>query len=408
MGLALLLVLSASFPLGVTEEGPDGDDDGADGHGNSTGNRSGSSGRGHSDGARPSDDDNDNDEDEQGDRRHDGESGPRRPGRIEETDGSFHGRYVDFAIDLANCTITDYRLYNITFFDSIVLEGDCESDARSGPDHGHEVRLRSDEGEVRLHDAPNGLIRFAAKGGPVVFDWADGLVANDTSHGLELATGSNLTGQLRVDLDDAPNITKGSGTITATNASGSFWAHPLRGGSPERVEIRDAIKKGKVAGEIDVLLSGSEVSAEVLQYEDVIIKVSKKGDSAFRVVVDANLTEGRVFVMNVGPGLFEQGKIGVRYYDQDADGVLQEVAINESDSLDDALSIDEGEGPEYWVVLDQTGKHVLVGVPTFSVHAFEVMGVGLTVLPSIVVGTLLGVGLVAAAAVGIMPRRRLS
>ena len=408
IGLALLFVLSAAFPLGVSDEG-EGDDDSTEDSGR--GNRSGADrgNRDRSDEPTPTHDrdDEDDEKDERDDRRHDGESGPRRPGRIEESAGIFQGRYVEFAIDRENCTITDYKLYNITFFDSIMLEGECEADDKSGKEHGHQVSLKSDEGTLRLHDAPNGLIRFSAKDGPVVFDWADGLVANETAKGLELSTGSNLTGQLRVDHDDEPNMTVGSGTLTARNASGSFWAHPLKGGSPERVEIRDAIKKGKIAGEIDVLLSNSTVSTEVLQYEDVLIKVSKQSDGAFRILVDANLTEGRVFVVNVGPGLFEKGKIGVRYFDQDADGVLEETGIVEADGLDDVLSIESGEGPEYWVVHDQAGKHVLVAVPSFSVHAFEVMGLGITVVPSIVVGTLFGVGLVAAATVGILPRRRL-
>ena len=399
VALAGLLLASFLMPIGLGDEGRDDDGDNP-----GSGHRSDGGGRDNSDDQAA--DDEDEEKDRQGRRNH-GESEPRQPGRIEEAAGAFDGRYVDFRFNTTSCTVSDYRLYNVTFFDSITLGGTCESAPKAGGQHGHEVRVASDSAELRLHDAPNGLIRFKAEGATVDFDWADALTAAQNSKGVELATGANLTGQLRVDVDDTPNITIGSGSLQAMNASGGFWAHPLSGGSPERIEIRDAIKKGHVAGEIDVLLADGAISTEVLQYEDVLIKVGKKNASGFRVLVDGNLTEGRVFVVNVGPGLFEQEKIGVRYYDEDADGLLEETSIAMADNLADAISIEPGEGPEYWVTHDQTGKHVVVTVPSFSVHAFEVMGLSATVVPSILAGAALGIGLVAAAGVGIVPRRHL-
>lgn len=343
----------------------------------------------------------------EGARSDDGEKGPRKPGRIVVTNGSYNGRYVDFSLDRETCTITDYRVYNQTFFDEIRLPAPCDDPKRGGHLHGAEVDLRTADAKLKIHDAPNGLLRFEAEDGSVIhIDLGEGLVSNKTHKGVELKVG-NLTGLLRTDSDEEESaIDFSNATAGDVSGKGSFWVHPLKGNSPERRDIRDAVKKGKVAGEIDVLVDNGTVSTQVLQYEDVIIKAGKKDNSTFRFLVDANLTEGRTFVVNLGPGVFKHDRIGIRYFDLDNTSVETEVAITEADDLQDILSIEAGEGPEYWIVKDQGGVHVLVAVPHFSVHAFEVMSLDPAIAPIIVGGVVAALVVVAVAAVGVLRPRR--
>lgn len=343
----------------------------------------------------------------EGARSDDGEKGPRKPGRIVVTNGSYDGRYVDFSLDRANCTLTNYRVYNQTFFDVIRLPAPCDDAKHGGAVRGAEVEIKSAHVKLKIHDAPNGLLRFEAEDGETMFiDLGDGLISNLTKKGVELKVG-NLSGLLRIDADDNEStVDFSNATAGDVSGDGRFWVHPLKGDSPERQEIRDAVKKGKVAGEIDVLVDNGTVSTQVLQYEDVIIKAGKKDNSTYRFLVDANLTEGRTFVVNLGPGVFKHDRIGIRYFDLDNTSAESEVAITEAADLQDILAIEAGEGPEYWIVKDQGGVHVLVAVPHFSVHVFEVMSLNAALAPIIVGGVVAALVVVAVAAVGVFRPRR--
>lgn len=337
-----------------------------------------------------------------GGRSDDHREGPRRPGRLVEHNGSYDGRYVDFEYSPVACQITDYRVYNITFFESIQLPGPCEDNVANFRSHGSSAEFESEGGELRVHDAPNGLLVFHADdNGVFSFQFAAGLTPTQTNRSIEASTG-NLTSQLRP---------LGNGTVTLNGSSasigdGSFWVHPLRGASPERQAIFDGVKHRKVAGEVDILIENGTVSSEVLTYDDVVVRVSKRSESTYRFLVDANLTEGRTFIVNFAPGAFRAERIGVQYFDLDNTSAATQVAIAEADSLADVLQISAEEGPEYWIVHDAAGTHVLVAVPSFSVHVFELSALSAQVVPIIVYGVLLGVAFVALGVAGLMPRRR--
>ncbi len=339
------------------------------------------------------------DDDEGGDDEDDGEDGPRRAGRIAETDGQFTGRYIEFSFDDATCTVRDLRVHDVTIFDQIQLPGDC-SDARHG-EYGASIRLRSDGAGVSIHDAPNGLIRLEADEGNLTLSWPSDINAALRSNHLELLSG-NLTGTVRLH-DDKP-LDVHADTVTVRDAKGSFWIHPIEGGSPERTEIRQHIRSGTIAGEIDVLLEDGTVTSEILTYDAVEIRTAKRGDGQFRFIVDANLTEGRVFVVNLGPGVFSDANIGVRYWDVE-NGSDFETRIDLAESLDDVLTMSAGEDPEYWFVDDAAGRHVLVAVPHFSVHIFDILTFTTLAKPSIALGIFLGLAFVALGAVGVVPRR---
>ena len=341
----------------------------------------------------------DSEGDDDAGRSDDGERGPRRAGRIAETDGRFSGRYVQFGFDEATCTVHDLRVYDLTVFDEVRLAGECDP-ARPGS-QGASVRLRSSLARIDIHDAPNGLVRIDAGEGDTTLSWPAAITAAILSDHLELLAG-NVSGTFRLH-DDQPLDVQGD-TLTVRDTEGSFWIHPIQGGSPERAEIRQHIRNGIIAGEIDVLLEDGTVTNEILTYDAVDIRAAKRSDGHFRFIVDANLTEGRVFVVNLGPGVFSSETIGVRYWDVE-NGSDLETRIDVADTLEDVLTIAAGEGAEYWVVDDVAGRHVLVAVPHFSVHIFDVLAFTGVAKPSIAAGVILGVAFVALAAMGMVPRR---
>lgn len=332
-------------------------------------------------------------------RRDDGERGPRRAGRIAQADGQFSGRYVQFQFDDATCTIRDLQVHDLTVFDEIRLAGTCQK-ARHG-DRGASIRLRSDSAGLEIHDAPNGLLRIDAGDANMTLSWPVGITAAILSDHLELLAG-NVSGTLRLHDGQVPDVE--ANTLTVRDAKGSFWIHPIEGGSPERAEIRQHIRSGMIAGEIDVLLEDGAVTSEILTYDAVEIRIANRDPGHFRFIVDANLTEGRVFVVNLGPGVFSAANIGVRYWDVE-NGTDLETPIGQADSLDDVLTMAAGERAEYWVVDDAAGRHVLVAVPHFSVHIFDILTFTTIAKPSIVVGVVLGLAFVALGAVGMKPRR---
>lgn len=353
-------------------------------------------GPGNTPSQRPDPDDDDEEDD-------DDREGPRRPGRLVENNGSYDGRYVAFDYSAASCQIMNYRVYDVSFFQTIQLPGPCEDDEADFRRHGSSAEFESEGGELRVHDAPNGLLVFRSDDddGVFIFQFPSGVAPILINRSVEASVGA-LTGQLRLQGQGTPTLGDGMATL----GDGAFWVHPLRGSSPERQAIFDGVRHHKVAGEVDILIENGTVSSEVLTYEDVVIKVGRRSESLYRFLVDANFTEGRTFIVNFAPGAFRAERIGVQYYDVDETSADTQVAIAQADSLADVLEISGGEGPEYWVVHDAAGTHVLVAVPSFSVHAFEVQALGVQVVPIIAYGVLLGVAFVAVGVVGLMPRRR--
>lgn len=401
------LLLGASASLALADEGDSEDEterseisDEEDDEDDS--NRSGGHGKGR-EGRGPDrgDDDEDHDEGEKDEEAREG--GKRRgPGRFNLSNATFDGRHVDFSWDQTSCDLTEYRVFGVEFFDRIELPAPCKAEM-----HGHQVDFEADEAELRVHDNPNGLLRFEAEdNASMTLRVASGVDVAESNDTWTLKAG-NLTGRIFLtDEDGRLAFDNGSRAFRVEDSKGNFLVHPSQGESREKEKVRDAIKERKVGGQIDVLVHNGSVVHEVLAFDDVIIKVHKKNDSAFRFLVDANLTEGRTFVVNFAPGAFQEGKIGVRFFDVDEDGLANEVPIQEADNLSDVLDIAPGEGPEFRVVRDEEGKHVLVAVPKFSVHMFEVQAVSAQLAPTVVYGVLLGAGFVAASAGLMLARRR--
>ncbi|MBI2077990.1 MAG: hypothetical protein HYT80_06425 [Euryarchaeota archaeon] len=330
----------------------------------------------------------------------------RKPARLSLENGTADGRYVDFLYDAETCTVTDYRVYNTSFFESIHLDGAPCDTGPPGAERGA-FEFASSVARLRIHDAPNGLLRFEA--GPnssIRFVFDPNADANATDGGIAIDAG-NLSARLFLTEEDPGALIEPSGgNANATGVEGNFLVHPASGTSAERRAVLAAIEGGKVGAEIDVLLEEGAARPESLVFDDVGVKVRQKAKETFEFEVAANLTEGRAFVTNLDPALVDSGRIRIDYFDVDVSGRTRSVLIREADSLEDALDATPAEGPEHWAFADADGLHAVVAVPAFSVHMFAVVGLPLQVVPLILYGIVLAGLFFAAGGVGVYLERR--
>jgi hypothetical protein len=175
-----------------------------------------------------------------------------------------------------------------------------------------------------------------------------------------------------------------------------------KAGHPSQGKVDEAIADGRVAARFQVLPGNA---TQALTFDDVTSATQQLPNGSHRFTVDANLTSGRTFVVDFAPGLVQAGQLGVSYYDEEL-GALVQAAISQADDLDDVLSIDPDEGPEYWIVHGMEGVQVLVMVPHFSVHAFEVFSIPPEVVPLLVYGLALGLAVVVVMGFGAVLGRR--
>lgn len=360
------------------------------------GARGGREGRG----ADP-DEDSSRQDDRDGEDREGPSGNKQKPGRFAEKNATLDGRHVDVSANLTSCTLTDYRVLGIAFFASIQLGAPCK--VRSA---GSQLNVEWEEGELRIHDNPNGLLRFEAEdNASVSFQLAEGVDAAEEEPASLRLTAAGLSAGLFLTGGGSMAWDHGS-RVNVTDAKGNFLIRSPEEGSRGVRAVEEAIEKKKVGGQVDVLVENGTVVPEILPLDDVRMKVSKRNDSAFRFLVDANLTEGRTFAVNFAPGVFGEGQVAVRYYDVDELNVSTEAAITTADDIADVLEISQGEGPEFWIVQDAAGTHVLVAIPHFSIHVFEVLGVPAQVVPTILYGLVFGFLFASAGAAGMFMGRR--
>jgi hypothetical protein len=199
------------------------------------------------------------------------------------------------------------------------------------------------------------------------------------------------------------NATFDNGTLILRHGifllRGSAVADSAQAAAEARIE--NAIAQGHVAARVQVLDEG----ADVLDFQGARVEARTTANGSHRFIVDGNFTTGRVFVVDFAPGLLRAQELGVAYYDEVA-GVLVPAAIQRADNLADLLEILPGEGPKWWRVTADEGEQVLVAVPSFSVHAFDVYTLQPSVVPGILWGLVAGMLLVAILGVGAFAGRR--
>lgn len=136
-----------------------------------------------------------------------------------------------------------------------------------------------------------------------------------------------------------------------------------QGHPPENITILNAIKDGRVGGEINVWQDNITYNHEILIYNGIsITKLDvKKGLISFTVSGNES-SNGKTIVINVDSTVFKSNNnIAVEY-----DGETIEMADDINDVLDPN---DDGSHPEYLIVLGSNGAQLLVSIPHFSEHS---------------------------------------
>jgi len=151
----------------------------------------------------------------------------------------------------------------------------------------------------------------------------------------------------------------------------------------ENITILNAIKDGRVGGEINVWQGNITYNHEILIYNGIsITKLDvEKGAISFTVSGNESRT-GKTVVLNVDSAVFNSSKdIAIEY-----DGEIIKMADNINDVLNPN---DDGSNPEYLLTMGANGTQILVSIPHFSEHDIKVYS-----LPEKIVETLGGVAAV--------------
>lgn len=328
-----------------------------------------------------------------------------RLGRFALANGTFVGRFVSFTWDAASLSILDYTVGGCQVFDRIAILGGGEAELEFTK-HGRAIHLEAGDAKLKLHDNPGGVI--AAK------------VDKDSNASLAFTLDGAIAGTLnqsKVSLSGCANWTatlsgrdiRLAGGVASVDRHATFVAHDANPALPaaaeeHRGDVEDAKARRDVGAEVTVV-GGDDDDIDEVELDDALDVEAEHRPDGLRVVVNGTGDEGRTIVVNVAPGLIRGDRVLVRFYDE-ANGTFTEVAITRASSLVDVLDPSDDDGPEFWVTHDEDGTQVLVSIPTWSVHAFEVQGLLTEVPPSVLLGAAGAVAFVAVAGAGLLRRKQ--
>ncbi len=306
-------------------------------------------------------------------------------------------KHIDFSLDRAGRELVNYTVGDTLVFASIAY-GDAAEEFKFRHD-GARIRFQSDDARLEIHDSATGEFWFRSDDNGLTLMLPPGVTATPTTNGhlLDYGTrGGRIAGNYSID----------GQTITAHDSFRFF--SPVKNG-PSTQAVDDAKAAGKLGAEAKV----SGLGSEVIAYDDVEVNITTpariNASTPLRVVVSAELEEGRTIIIDVDPALMTGPDLELRYFDVLDDGNETEVVFRMASSLADVLDpSDDGGQPEYWVVEDEDGIHVMASVPHWSTHAIELASVGqFLVQPSVLIGAAAGVmGVMVASLAMFWPRRQ--
>lgn len=311
----------------------------------------------------------------------------RDPGQFAlGADGTVDGVFVDARLDASRGWLYDFRVHDQTYINQ--LRAPSAFQAYVMP-HGNTVVLEGEDWTLEVTDSPMGSLWVNGSTTPFILGYQGPVdrVGNVLQWRAVESTGRSMATMSGVEsFGSQLRVTQGSFIVVTDDV-------------PE--ELRDAVLAGRIGAWANVMAGGMEVS----RFLDVDLERVTPESYVNRFIVDAHADHGKAFIIDFWKGAYADKSMGVRYFDEYL-GVLSEVGIEPADSLADALSAEAREGPEYWVDRGEAADRVIISVPSFSVHAFDVHGFLGGMKPSIVYGLIFGGLFVALASVGLFVRRR--
>lgn len=327
---------------------------------------------------------------------------PQRPGHFILRNNIALGEYAGFTYNGGDGTVSLFSVAGAVFFDQITTPGPFTATADGGV-----VTLTGEDFNVTFHDNPMAPIRFQSSQKTFLLEPS----ATDADTSFQPGAIFNV-GRVDIQVGDRHGfitnaqpprhwgITAQDGSLfKLAAASVADLAHP----SPFQDQVDVAIQDGRVAAQYQVFATGSDA----LVYEDVDVRFAEMENGSYRFLVDGHVEGGRAFVVNFAPGVFPAENLNVLYYNETFEALMP-ADIWQSASLDDVLDPQGDPTAEYLWVVDPSGTHVIVSIPSFSVHAFDVMGIPPEVVPLIAYGVVAGILFAALAGAGLVlgARRR--
>lgn len=324
----------------------------------------------------------------------------QRPGHVILRNNMVLGEYVGFTYNGDDGVLNLFSVAGTVLFDTIEAPGPFNATADGGV-----VTLAGDGFNATVHDNPMVPIRFETDAGPFYLKTPFGGAQTAFHKGPDWNVG-------RVDV----TVGVREGFVTQAQTPGFRGIPALDGSlfkltassvddlsypSPFQDQVDAAIQDRRVAAQYQVFAEGSDA----LVYEEVDVHFAQMENGSYRFLVDGHLEGGRAFVVNFAPGVFPAEELNILYYNETFEALMP-ADIQQASSLEDVLSADAGEAAEYWWVADPSGTHVIVSIPSFSVHAFDVLGIPPELVPLVVYGVIAGLVFAAVAGAGLFLRPR--
>ncbi len=305
--------------------------------------------------------DRDDDEDDDDDRHGPSEHADRRAfrGAFAMDGGEVTGKHVSFT--LADGGVQAYSVSNQTWFASIAF--DPALDAEEIETEGATLEAEGEDAELKAIDNPTGHLKAEADDGTITLTLADGINATwvqdddddeEERERLLLTLPDGTRATLKGD-----NMTLDGNTIVAQEEV-KFLVMP-RGMNGE--EVDEAIADGRVIAQI-MVAKGQGGQPEAIGVENGAVNLTTNASEGQVTLTIEGHGEGRAVLFNL-----EQGSVGpvedlvIRF-----DGER----IQPAQGLNDVLTVEEGEGAEYLLIVGANTTQVLVQVPHFSVHTVQI------------------------------------
>jgi hypothetical protein len=329
-----------------------------------------------------------------------GEDGGRSPTPVpigafdvDSAQRSAHGEFVSFTYNETG--IHGYTVDGVTILD-IVIDGrlrNLEEVKANGP----QLKLKATGFSLLVHDNPGAVSRLHTDV-PVRFSFAPDARVATSREGTQVAfTLGELSGKVKGD-----SLTVNGNTVTG-RGDVLFLLDSLRGSfDTHRPDISRAIGKGHVGVEASFNSLDGDVEEDVVSYGNVTLTRLKAERGNLTLLIDGHGLDGRVLVLNVDGRLVGADK------KEDLVILFDNETIGEASSLEDVLDPDDdGLKAEYYIVFDVKAEafQLLVSVPHYSVHTLSLTTIISLPPPSVILGIVAGVALLAPGAYVLFRRK---
>lgn len=320
-------------------------------------------------------------------------------GAFAATSGSDHalaGRFVSFSYSASG--IEGFAVNGTHIFDLAVSPSGATGDRVEADPEGAQVRIQADAFEAQVHDDPQAVTRVEARGATITVTLAPGSSASVVAdHSATFRVGS-VAGRVRGD-----GLAVHGSTITARERILVFVESPRGAFDVKRGDIGEAIAEGHVGAEGSFNRNGTGVVEDLISYGNVTMRTIRAEHGNVTVQVEGHGTEGRVLVLNV-----DRAILGAQAADK-LRITLDNRTVDVENDLHALLDPNaDGSRPVYHVIFDPTSDafQVLVRVPHYSVHTLSVFTLAQNVTPSVVIGVVAGVALLAPSAMLLFRRKK--